>query len=79
MKAIHGGKAKHDTIDSHKIAALRRGGMLPQADVYPAQRRATRDLLRRRTHLMRNRAELLSPVQHTNALDHLSEIGKNIA
>jgi transposase len=33
MKAIHGGKAKHDTIDSQKIAALRRGGMLPQAYV----------------------------------------------
>jgi hypothetical protein len=31
MNAIHGGKAKHDTIDAHKIAALRRGGMLPQA------------------------------------------------
>jgi Transposase len=79
MKAIHGGKAKHDTIESHKIAALLRGGMLPQAYVYPAQRRATRDLLRRRTHLMRKRAELLSHVQNTNAQDHLSEIGKNIA
>ena len=33
MKAIPGGKAKHDTIDSQKIAALRRGGMLPQASV----------------------------------------------
>ena len=33
MKAIHGGKAKNDTIDSHKIAALLRGGMLPQASV----------------------------------------------
>ena len=31
MKAIHGGKAKNDKIDSHKIAVLRRGGMLPQA------------------------------------------------
>jgi transposase len=58
MKAIHGGKAKHDKIDSHKIAALLRGGMLPQAYVYPAQMRATRDLLRRRIHLMRTRAEL---------------------
>jgi hypothetical protein len=29
MKAIHGGKAKNDTIDSHKIAVLLRGGMLP--------------------------------------------------
>jgi Transposase len=58
MKAIHGGKAKHDTIDAHKIAALLRGGMLPQADVYPAKRRATGDLLRRRIHLRRKRAEL---------------------
>ena len=36
MKAIHGGKAKNDKIDSHKIASLLRGGMLPQAYVYPA-------------------------------------------
>ena len=63
MKAIHGGKAKHDTIDSQKIAALLRGGMLPQAYVYPAEMRATRDLLRRRTHLMRQRSELLAHVQ----------------
>jgi hypothetical protein len=30
-KASHGGTAKNDTIDSHKIAALLRGGMLPKA------------------------------------------------
>ena len=59
MKAIHGGKAKHDKIDSHKIALLLRGGMLPQAYVDPAEMRATRALVRRRTHLMRTRAELL--------------------
>jgi hypothetical protein len=79
MKAIHGGKAKHDQIDSQKIAALLRGGMLPQAYVYPAKMRATRDLLRRRTHLMRNRAELLAHVQHANRQDNLPEIGKKIA
>jgi len=33
MKAIHGGKAKNDKIDSHKIAVLLRGGLLPQAYV----------------------------------------------
>src|SRR6187397_2487501 len=33
-KAIHGGKAKNDKIDAHKIAVLLRGGMLPQAYVY---------------------------------------------
>jgi transposase len=66
MKAIHGGKAKNDKIDAQKIAVLLRGGMLPQAYVYPAEMRATRDLLRRRMHLMRKRAELLTHVQQTN-------------
>jgi transposase len=67
MKAMHGGKAKNDKIDSQKIAALLHGGMLPQADVDPAARRATRDLLRRRMHLARKRGELLAQVQNTNS------------
>ena len=79
MKAIHGGKAKHDTIDAQKIAVLLRGGMLPQAYVYPAEMRATRDLLRRRLHLTRKRAELLAHVQQTNSQYHLPEIGKQLA
>jgi transposase len=79
MKAIHGGKAKNDKIDSQKMAALLRGGMLPQAYVYPAKMRATRDLLRRRTHLMRKRAELLAHVQNTNSQYDVPEIGKKIA
>ena len=54
MKAIHGGKAKHDTIDAHKMAVWLRGGMLPQAYVYPADMRATRDRLRRRMDLTGN-------------------------
>jgi transposase len=65
MKAIHGGKAKNDKIDSHKIATLLSGGMLPQAHVYPARMRATRDLLRRRNHFMRKRAELSAHIQNT--------------
>src|SRR5215467_9235558 len=79
MKAIHGGKAKNDKIDSQKIAALLRGGLLPNAYVYPAKMRATRDLLRRRTHLMRKRAELLTHIQQTNSQYNLPEIGKKIA
>src|SRR6058998_226140 len=55
MKAIHNGKAKNDKIDAHKIAVLLRGGMIPQAYVYPAEMRATRDLLRRRMPLARKR------------------------
>jgi hypothetical protein len=67
MKAIHGGKAKNDKIDSHKIASLLRGGLLPQAYVYPAGMRSTRDLLRRRLHLVRKRGELLAHIQNTRA------------
>jgi transposase len=79
MKAIHGGKAKNDKIDAHKIAVLLRGGMLPQAYVYPADMRATRDLLRRRMYLTRTRAELLAHIQHTNSQYNLPEIGKKLA
>jgi transposase len=79
MKAIHGGKAKNDKIDSQKIAALLRGGMLPQAYVSPAQMRATRALLRRRLHLAHQRAELLAQVQNTNSQYNLPAIGKKIA
>ena len=79
MKAIHGGKAKNDTIDAQKIAVLLRGGMLPQAYVYPAEMRATRDLLRRRMHLARTRGALLAHVHHTNSQDKLPAIGKKIA
>ena len=65
MKAIHGSKSKNDKIDSHKIAVLLRGGMIPMAYVYPHEMRATRDLLRRRMHFMRKRSELLGHIQNT--------------
>jgi transposase len=79
MKAIHGGKAKNDRVDAQKIAVLLRGGMLPQASVYPAEMRATRDLLRRRMHLMRTRAELLTHIQNTNSQYNLPAIGQKLA
>ena len=67
MKAIHGGKAKNDKIDSRKIAVLLRGGMFPMAYDYQVKTRATRDLLRRRTYMTRRRADLLSHIQNTNS------------
>ena len=47
--------------------------------VYPPEMRATRDLLRRRMHLMHKRSELLSHIQNTNSQYNLPEIGKKIA
>jgi len=78
MKAIHGGKAKNDKIDSRKIAGLLRSGMIPQAYVYPAEMRSTRDLLRRRNYLVRKRAELLGHIQNTNIQCNLPEFGHKI-
>jgi transposase len=74
MKAIHGGKAKNDKIEAHKIAVLVRGGMLPMA--YPREMRATRDLLRRRCHFTRKRAELLTHIQNTARPYLLPALGK---
>jgi len=79
MKAIHGGKAKNDRIDAHKIAVLLRGGMIPMAYVYSKKMRATRDLLRRRMYLTRQRAQLIAHVQNTNHQYNLPDIGKKIA
>jgi hypothetical protein len=76
---MHGGKATNDKSDSHKLAPLRRGGLLPPASVSPAALRATRDLRRRRRHLRHKRAARLSPVQHTHSHYTVPESGKNIA
>ena len=79
MKAIHGSKSKNDKIDSHKIAHLLRGGLLPQSYVYPAAMRSTRDLLRRRLHLVRKRGQLLAHIQHTRAQYQVPEFARRLA
>jgi transposase len=78
MKAIHGGKAKNDKIDAAKIARLLRGGNLPQAYVYPKGMRETRDLLRRRTFLVRRRAELLAHLVNTNSQYNLPPLTQKL-
>lgn len=49
------------------------------AYVYPRKMRSTRDLLRRRNHLMRKRSELLAHIQNTNSQYNLPEFGKKLA
>ena len=79
MKAISGGKAKNDRIDSKKLAAMLRGGMFPLAYTYPRDMRSTRDLLRRRNYFMRHRAELLGHIQNTNTQYNQTPILKKVA
>ena len=79
MQAIHGGKATHDQSDAHTMAVLLRGGLLPQAYVSPAARRATRALLRRRMPLAHKRGARLAHVHHTTRQDHVPALGTNLA
>ena len=79
MKAVHGGKAKSDKIDAHKIAALLRGGTFPLAYSYPPEMRATRDLIRRRNFLVRRRADLMAHIQNTAIQYNLPELGFSLA
>jgi transposase len=79
MKAIHGGKAKNDKIDAGKIARLLRGGTFPLAYAYPKGMRETRDLLRRRTYLVRKRAELMTHLQILNSQYNLAPFPKKLS
>ena len=79
MKAIHGGKAKNDRIDATKLARLLRGGNFPIAYAYPKGMRETRDLLRRRTYLVRKRAELLTHLQIRGAQYNLAPFPKKLS
>jgi transposase len=79
MKLIHGGKAKNDRLDAHKIARLLKGGNFPLAYVYPQGMRETRDLLRRRMYLVHKRAELITHIEILNAQNNLPPFGKKLS
>ena len=63
MKLIHGGKTKNDRIDAKVMADLLRTGFFPPAYPYPEKMRATRDLLRRRSHFSQQHAEALRHIK----------------
>jgi transposase len=79
MKLIYGAKAKNDKIDANKIARLLRGGNFPLAYVYPKGMRETRDLLRRRNYLVRQRAALFTHLQILNGQYNLPPFPKKLS
>ena len=79
MKMIHGGKAKNDKIDAAKLAGMLRGGLFPMAYVYPRAKRQTRDLLRRRSFFVRQRAQLIAHIQNTNSQFNLPPFSKKLS
>ncbi len=78
MRCIHGGKAKNDKIDSEKIARIMRGGDFPLAYVYPPENRAVRDLMRRRSYLVRIKGDIQGHISITNYQYNLPPFEKNI-
>jgi len=78
MRMIHGGKAKTDRIDAAKLASMLRGGLFPMAYVYPRAKRQTRDLLRRRSFFVRQRAQLITHIQNTNTQFNLPPLSKKL-
>jgi len=63
VKAIHGGKNKNDRVDSEKLTHLLRSNLIPPANVYPADKRPLRALLRQRIFFVWRRSELLARIQ----------------
>jgi transposase len=78
MKMIHGAKTKTDRIDAAKLASLLRGGLFPIGYVYPRAKRQTRDLLRRRSFFVRQRAQLIAHIVNTNTQFNLPPLSKKL-
>src|SRR5262249_21794572 len=79
MKHIHPGKSKSGRIDVGKLAAMLRGGLFPLAYAYPKAKRQTRDLLRRRSFFVRQRAQLIAHVVNTNSQFNLPPLAKKLS
>jgi transposase len=79
MKAIHAGKSKNDRLDAATLAGLLRSGYYPMAYVYPKAKRDTRDLLRRRSHFVRQRAQLIAHLVNTNSQYNLPPFAKKLS
>jgi transposase len=63
LHMITGAKVKTDRRDAFKLAKLLRMGEIPEAYIYPKEKRPLRDLLRRRAGLVQQRAECYSSLR----------------
>lgn len=77
LKHIHGGKNKNDKIDSEKLAHLLRSNLIPQAYVYPSERRPIRALLRQRMSYVWQRSALLTHISMNQTAEGLTPAAKS--
>jgi transposase len=64
IRKYSGLKHADDKSDAVWLANMLRLGILPEGYIYPRQDRSTRDLLRKRTHLVKLRTSLLNSLQN---------------
>ena len=64
IKTYYGLKYSSDEHDARHLAHLLRLGILPTAYIYPKEERAVRDLLRKRSQLLRNRTMHILSIQN---------------
>ena len=67
MRQYNGIKYTDDNTDARYLAHLLRLGILPEGYIYPKEQRATRDLLRKRLHLVQQRVTQHLSLQSTIA------------
>lgn len=63
LHMITGAKVKTDKRDAFTLAKLLRLGAIPEAYIYPSEKRPVRDLLRRRAKLVHLRAEAYTAIR----------------
>ena len=64
IQQYQGLKHTDDTSDARWLAHMLRLGVLPQGYIYPKQERAVRDLLRKRSQLVRQRTTNLLSIEN---------------
>lgn len=63
LRAITGARVKTDKRDARTLAQLHRLGAIPRAAIVPKPQRTIRDIMRRRIHLVRQRATELGSLR----------------
>ncbi len=74
LRAIRGKKKKNDKIDSKTLGDLMRTNFFAIGYAYPKQRRAVRDLLRRRCKLVQQRAGLFNHINLIHSQQGIIEV-----
>lgn len=78
VKQYDGLKYSGDFSDARHLAHLLRLGILPEGYIYPREERAVRDLMRKRSQLVRNRTTQILSMQNLLARNLAMQAGGNL-